>query len=604
VPVLKQTALIIVFLISSLQSYAGPSISGGGDVVILPDDSIVLADPFLDMDAQQPNNIIPQRTINPRLIKVIEAYHKVSQDVVGFLSRKENSSYSFFDVLVGLVPGESDINLELEKLITRKNDLRFFAVRNVTELRQYCATGGKKKYVIPTGASVEQVACTAGNETFIVEPTFQKLSLKDQALLLIHERLTTLRDVNGGKNYAAIARFTTGLSVYLSLYKEQSKKIFRKLSANEQKQLSEFYIGIEEVELRNSEIHQDSFQWSAAQSGGGLVHAESNVDSSATIGLSFIIGRNATVGPRAELKNQNNRSFSHIQNGLIGEATVIEDSVIIGEMKIGSGTKITNSFIRQSDIGSNSTIIKANLMSVEVLENSRIIESGVWFLTAGRDTHIEQSTVDTETNAGDYLTLVNSKISVKKEDPQNRSNTLKHRVTIGSNQRLENSFISYDSYDTYPVGTKLDSKSYTWSESFHYAEGSTSSLESLKRFYVYDKDGLSLLVKTDAVAKRRGIFDSTEDTFITQGQFSINFNPPNNNYRSGGHTIYKGKIRPAGPKMFFEVTATNGAGIRAMWLIEAKLTNLGFSLIEKRYENESYNYRKFQIPFVDAPAVD
>lgn len=280
----KQFIIVAIATVASF-AYAGPSVGGGGDVVILPDDSVVLADPFIDSGAPQPNNMPPLRAMNPRILQVINLYNKASSFLIEDFADKE-----------------SDINLTLAELATRNNDLRFYGVQSQEELNQFCAPGGRKIYKLPNGAMIQQVACTAGNETFIVEPLFIRLSLRDQGLLLIHERLTTLRDQYGGKNYSAIARFTTGLNLYLSLYKEQIKKKYRVLTESEQKLLSDFYIAIEEIEKRNSEVDDDSFQWIAHKNGGGRVHVAAIVDDSAFISLDSVVTKGSEIAANTSVK--------------------------------------------------------------------------------------------------------------------------------------------------------------------------------------------------------------------------------------------------------------------------------------------------------------
>lgn len=167
--------VLVSVMTLSTALWAGPSVGGGGDVVILPDDSVVLADPFIDSGAHQPDNMPPLRALNPRILQAINLYQKASNKMVNQLA---------------VVNGKSEVAALLAVLATRNNDLRFYGVRNAEELNNFCAPGGRKIYKLPNGAQVQQVACTAGTETFIVEPLFVQLSLRDQALLLIHERLT------------------------------------------------------------------------------------------------------------------------------------------------------------------------------------------------------------------------------------------------------------------------------------------------------------------------------------------------------------------------------------------------------------------------------
>ena len=78
---------------------------------------------------------------------------------------------------------KSDIYKLLTVLAKRDNGIVFYAVKNVDELNTYCASGGKKAYKLPTGAEVTQVACTSGDEVFLVEPIFKKMDILQQAIL-------------------------------------------------------------------------------------------------------------------------------------------------------------------------------------------------------------------------------------------------------------------------------------------------------------------------------------------------------------------------------------------------------------------------------------
>ena len=227
---------------------------GGGDVVITPDDDVVLADPFLNSNAPQPNNMPPMRSLNPRILHTVKSYLDVIKPTLGFFMSLRPIRPIFW---------ESSIYKQIEKLTSRQSELRFYGVQNQAELNQFCAPGGEKKYILPEGYTVKQVACTAGNETFLVEPLFAQLSLKDQALLLIHERLTTITDTYGGKNYSAIARFTTGLGTFINVYKTQNghenRIVNYKLTSTQVERLSQMYLSIEEIDRLNQDPLEDSF---------------------------------------------------------------------------------------------------------------------------------------------------------------------------------------------------------------------------------------------------------------------------------------------------------------------------------------------------------
>lgn len=443
--------MLISLLATALNAFAaGPSVGGGGDVIILPDDSVVLADPWIDGGAPQPNNMPPLRALNPRILQSINAYAKATQSLLLSLGNK----------------GKSEIFDLLSVLATRKNNLRFYGVQSAEELNNFCAPGGRKIYKLPDGASVQQVACTAGEETFVVEPLFLRLSLRDQALLLIHERLTTLRDQYGGKNYSAIARFTTGLSVYLNLYSEQSLKKYRQLTTDEQKLLSEFYIAIEEVERRNEEIGDDSFQWRAHAFGGGLVHLNSQVDPTALITLNSYIPRNSIVEEGVKIFNLKSDPKIALE---LGKNTQIKDTIFDRINWTSRSTALpadTGAFFKTGEnvVITNSTI--ANLRTSFVIENNAKIEKT---LLAGRDLVIGENSYLTDSKVvvksltiGSYVKLRSSQISLIFLDRNNQLGQVANVTKIANDQELNSVSISNDVYTNYfPLGTKLKTIDYS-----------------------------------------------------------------------------------------------------------------------------------------------
>ncbi|WP_413584591.1 hypothetical protein [Bdellovibrio sp. HCB274] len=338
---MKQAFLSLLVSAFSLTALAqmGPSNGGGGDVVVLPNDQVVLADPFLDHSGNQPNNMPPMRSINPRIIQAILQYGRFSVKTLERLSNGENAIIKQMELLVN----------------PKDNDLRFYAVQSAQELANFCAPGGKKSYNLPDGASVQSVACTAGHETFLVEPLFLRLTIRDQAMLLIHERLTTLRDNNGGKNYSAIARFTTGLKAFIAIGQEQVKGIARQLTAKEVQVLTDFYVATEEIERRNGDIEETSFTYQAHPYGGGMIAASAQVASSAYIDLQSQIAGGSYVGPGAVLKNfsfvsswEGDPAKVEIQAGVQAQHVEIRckyNGPCSHSFVIGQGTYLNNVFI-------------------------------------------------------------------------------------------------------------------------------------------------------------------------------------------------------------------------------------------------------------------
>jgi len=415
--------LFSITLMPQLFAALGPSVGGGGDVVILPDDSIVLADPWINTNATQPNNMPPIRSLSPELLSGVASYANVVAPLLKRLS----------------LPQTSEISSLLQTLSKRNNDLKFYGVKDSSELNSFCASGGRKVYALPNGYTVEQIACTAGNDTFFVEPIFARLDLREQILLLVHERLTTLRDSFGGKNYAAIAKLTTGLRLYLDLYKEQGLEHFRLLSKEEQNKLTAFYSGIQELEKRNQEVDNNSFKWAAHIFGGGLVHSEAKVDPSALIGLDCFIPEGSRVEAGAKIVHflSNGLSFplfigknAEISNTVIN---TFRDSIAAkAQLTLAENAKVTNSSFKNFGYG-------YNFGENSLLNNSKIVA-----LLFSTDDHsiISDSFISAQKiKFGKNVEIISSSIQIKDRDAQ-----------VADSEKLNDKGVFFTEDDFFPLG--------------------------------------------------------------------------------------------------------------------------------------------------------
>jgi hypothetical protein len=297
----------VLILVISCIGHSGTE-GGGGDVVILPDGRVVLADVFLDHNAPQPNNMPKQISLNPKLLLQVKIYTAFFRKLIldtDFLQGKSSDILDLFDVL-----GK------------RQNDLAFYTVADAAELNDFCASGGRKAYLLEDGHRVEQVACTSGAEVFLIEPLFRKMTLVQQALLLFHERLTTFRDSHGGKSYQAIAGFTSGLHKILEISYEQQQGTKRLLSEGELAKVMTFYESVFEIEYRNTEVPLNIMNWSLHSFGGGMVKSGANADETSFIGITSVVGAEAQVGKNSE-----------IINTVVPENAVIKEEVILSEVK-------------------------------------------------------------------------------------------------------------------------------------------------------------------------------------------------------------------------------------------------------------------------------
>lgn len=279
----------------------------------------------------------------------------------------------------------------------------------------FCASGGRKNYNLPDGVKVEQVACTAGNETFLVEPLFRRLSIKDQALLLIHERLTTLRDKMGGKNYSAIARITTGLRIYLTLAREQSANQYRHLSDEEMNTLTNFYISVEELEKRDKELEPDSFAWTAHRYGGGRVHNTSFISANSLISLNSLVRAECQIGDEVTLIN------SRLENNVkIGSGTELNDVHVYMQAQIGENNKLKDLIVGQKvETGHTVEVRGVTLYDrSEIGERVKIEGTGASQFFVSRDVIVESSTFkDIVISIGANTEIKGSKFQRQKDYP-------------------------------------------------------------------------------------------------------------------------------------------------------------------------------------------
>lgn len=370
--------IIFAFILSlHLLSAWGGTEGGGGDVVILPDGSVVLADSYLDTNAPQPNNMPQQIVLGPKLLLQVKVYTEFIRQIyktTDFLRDEKSDILNLFDILG-----------------SRDNKLAFYAVKDAEELNHHCASGGKKSYRLENGQKVEQVACTSGNEVYLVIPLFARMNLEQQVLLLYHERMTTLRDAHGGKNYQAIAGFTSGLHVLFKVAYEQQQGEERRLTEDERNRIRQFYLAVFELEYRNRVIPIDALDWSIHSNGGGMLRHSARVDETAFVGVNSFISNESFVGANSKIKNTSIPRSSVVEEnvnleqvilnakGVIGKGvSIIKSSIISKRIEIGADSKISKSIITASHVKiGERNLIKNSQILFDIIQNRNDTEKSL-----------------------------------------------------------------------------------------------------------------------------------------------------------------------------------------------------------------------------------
>jgi len=349
----KISVLVVAAFISTsvFAGLTGPKLSTRADVIVLPDDTVVLADPFIDAPATQQGGGPLLQLLNPRIYQTIALYKKVSL-TAAFVS---NDASEMFD-----------------RLLNKRTDLRFYGLNSAEEMNRYCF-GGKPVYTIPSGASVQQVACTKGTDTFIVKPLFLKLSIRDQAMLLIHERLTTITDDRGWINFVAVARYTTGLNTFLKIYDEQARREYRELTDLEKDNLYNYYVALLEIHNRNADYGNIStFNWKIHKNGGGLIHVGAFVDPSAFVSLNSVIADKSEIQAGAKVINLTYKGDND---------TRYAPPMVLGENSSMISVNLNN--VQNVLIGTNSkfTAVFIDSALVNVGDNVSVNDSGIFAKT-------------------------------------------------------------------------------------------------------------------------------------------------------------------------------------------------------------------------------
>jgi hypothetical protein len=210
-------SLISVFFAST--ALAQGNVGGGGYDVILPDDTVVLADRYYKSIDSAP-------TVGTRFELPIPLQEELR---LGIEVMKKVSGYGINTEAKGIS------NWLFEEKSFEKNDLfgNDTEYRFVEQIPSECDLG-KASYQAPQGAVLVPTGCTMGKVTFLVESLFKRKNIREQALTLFHERF---RGQEWGQQLDAVTQLTRGIAVGLEILDREQKKIYKQTSTEEIRRL-------------------------------------------------------------------------------------------------------------------------------------------------------------------------------------------------------------------------------------------------------------------------------------------------------------------------------------------------------------------------------
>jgi hypothetical protein len=320
----------------------------------------VIEEVILRTNAPRPENMPERVFLSESFAKSFENYFLFAKDRADRLT------------------GAPDPEIDYERALLAIKEKIYYVVKDEDELNAFCASGEGRAYVLPSGARIQKVACTAGNETFLVEEIFRKMNVHQQVLLLMYERLTVLKDRHGGKDYKAIGLFTSGLGKMIELAYRQQNADTKALTEAEQQQVFQYYDGLIQLIYMNDEIPEDAYEWTIFKHGGALVKNGAKIDVTAFLGVNTTVWQGASIGALSSIRGTYINGRTSIADNVqivdsefdewglfrIGAHSVIQNSRISGhDFKFEAFTEIMNSEISMDSLqaGSHLKIIRSKI---------------------------------------------------------------------------------------------------------------------------------------------------------------------------------------------------------------------------------------------------
>ncbi len=343
---------LLLILILSLTVFAGDGAGNGGDVVVLNDNTIVLADPYYWQNERI--------KLHPELVKEL----RIIGDYLVFLGATKATEAKF----------ERNKTYPLEESLFFNEEILSEKTKYVpmSELPNLCQN--LEKPSLPDGATTYNAACTLDQTTYLLEKTFKKMSIREQAKLILHERLRTIVPKLGLYH---ITRVTNGVDIYLEQRQKIASEVYNPLNPVEVTQIEELR---ETIALYLSENPTQALaeikNYSVNENGGGLIDSHLNFE-------------NSFVSLKSKITLINKDNYSHSKPITLKNTQIIDSQLEKTTLSLMNKVKISNSKINSVDLYLEDAIISnSSLMSIvnngwydlyELNEKHKIVG---WFFSA------------------------------------------------------------------------------------------------------------------------------------------------------------------------------------------------------------------------------
>lgn len=329
---LYKLSLVMSLITASVAFAGGGSDAGnGGDAIVLPDGNVVLADPYVKGSGACDTC----GNLHEDLIREIRGAGKL---MVYFGASRQGDSISFI---------ENDV-------LSSLTEYRFVAA-----LPEGCAKREyNEEYSLSDGQVVQAVACTRGWITYIRDDLFRRMRLREQAKLIMHERLHH-HVVDAPHEH--IADLTSAIEVLLRTYEREQSGERVRVTSNEQAILQLLPVRLMQLSLGQGDVTKNKWakDYVIWPFGGGLVHPKAQVDASTYINLTSRVDAEAKIGAGVTLFGS--KTIDNVE--IAAPGTILRDSTLNGPMEIRAVSKITG-----SELGRN----------VRILQPAEIIDSNFY----------------------------------------------------------------------------------------------------------------------------------------------------------------------------------------------------------------------------------